>query len=156
MRAPLVRRLAAGAALLAVIAAGLAVHVLLPDTAGTDIAGDALYAVAAYSGLVMLFAWSPLPAGLVAAGWCTAVELFQLTGIPAAAGAAFAPATLVLGTVFDARDLVVYVAAVAAAAGVDAAVRAIPSRRTSRPPKRHRPVTGPDLPSPESGRTMEP
>jgi len=37
----------------------------------------------------------------------------------------------VLGTVFDARDLVVYVLAVLAAAGTDAALRAL-ARRTQR------------------------
>ncbi|MCU4673595.1 DUF2809 domain-containing protein [Microbacterium fluvii] len=107
------RRLAAAALLAATIAAGLVVHLALPDSAATDIAGDALYAVAVY--LAVVIAWvrqHPFVVGAIAAAWCVGIELFQLTGIPLAAGAAFAPAMLVLGTVFDARDLVVYVAVI--------------------------------------------
>ena len=37
-------------------------------------------------------------------------------------GAAFAPAMLVLGTVFDPRDLAVYVMTVAVACAIDAAI----------------------------------
>ena len=43
-------------------------------------------------------------------------------GPPLAWGAAFPPVLLVRGTVFDARDLVVYVCAVAAATAVDVLV----------------------------------
>jgi len=46
--------LVAAVALVGVIVAGLAVLVALPDTAATDIAADALYAVAAYVGVVLL------------------------------------------------------------------------------------------------------
>ena len=103
------RRLMAAAALAGVVGAGLAVHLLLADTAATDIAGDALYAAAVYLGIVIVTPrMPPLAVGAIAAAWCVAVELFQLTGIPLALGAAFAPWMLVLGTVFDARDLVVY------------------------------------------------
>lgn len=115
------RRLAAAGLLAAVIVTGLIVHGVLPDTAATDIAGDALYAAAAYLGLVVLAPRLPaLAAGGIAAAWCVGVELFQLTGIPLAWGAAFSPAMLVLGTVFDARDLIVYVVAIAGATAVDA------------------------------------
>ena len=103
------RRLMAAAALVGVSGAGLAVHVLLADTAATDIAGDALYAAAVYLAIIIVAPrMPPLAVGALAAAWCVAVELFQLTGIPLALGAAFAPSMLVLGTVFDARDLVVY------------------------------------------------
>ena len=100
--------------LLSAVVAGLAVHLLLPDTDTTDIAGDVLYAVAAW-GVVVLLAprWSALAVGAVAAAWCVAVELFQLTEIPESIGAVFPPAMLMLGTVFDSRDLWAYVLAIA-------------------------------------------
>lgn len=115
-----VRRLAASALLVLVILAGLGVHALLPDTDATDIAGDALYACAVYLFLVALAPrWSPFGVGTVAATWCIVIELFQLTGIPLALGAQFAPAMLVLGTVFDVRDLAVYLIAIVGVMTVD-------------------------------------
>ncbi len=103
------RRLAAALALAVVIAAGLLVHALLPDTAATDIAGDALYGTAVYVGVVLLVPrMASIGVGAIALGWCVAVELFQLTGVPMAVGGVFPPAMLLLGTVFDARDLLVY------------------------------------------------
>ncbi|BDV30348.1 DUF2809 domain-containing protein [Microbacterium terricola] len=127
------RRLTALALLLGVIAAGLLVHATLPDNAASDIAGDALYAVAAYLAVVLIAPWwSPLVAGAVAAAWCLAIELFQLTGIPLRLGEVFAPAMLVLGTVFDPRDLVIYLVAVGAASALDAVVRTrVASRRAA-------------------------
>jgi hypothetical protein len=74
----------------------------------------------------------PIAAALIAAALCVAIELFQLTGIPLRAGDLFPPAVLVLGTVFDARDLVVYPAAVGVACLIDAVVRTRLSRRRSR------------------------
>lgn len=123
------RRLVAAGALALAIAAGLGIHLLARPSAWTDAAGDALYAVAAYL-LVLVVAPRALPvaAAAVAAAWCLAVELLQLTGLPRAIGEAFPPARLVLGTGFDVRDLVVYVVAVALAAGVDVLVM----RRASR------------------------
>ncbi|GAA2071911.1 DUF2809 domain-containing protein [Microbacterium hatanonis] len=117
------RRMAAVIALAVVVAAGLVVHRLAPSSVATDVAGDALYAVAVYTGLVMLFASArPALLGALAVAWCVAVELFQLTGAPVALAAAFPPAALVLGTGFDARDLVVYPLAVVVAAAVDTTV----------------------------------
>ncbi len=116
------RRLAAAVLLVAVIGAGLAVHSLLPDTAASDIAGDALYTAAVYLAFVLVLTrLRPLAVGAVTAAWCVAVELFQLTGIPLALGAAFPPSMLVLGTVFDARDLLVYVIAAVVICGADVA-----------------------------------
>ncbi|MFC8683407.1 DUF2809 domain-containing protein [Microbacterium ureisolvens] len=124
------RRLIAGLLLLSIIAAGLVVHTTLPDTPASDIAGDALYAIAAYLAVVIIAPRAPaLAAGGIAAAWCMAVELFQLTGLPLEWGAVFSPVMLVLGTVFDPRDLVVYVATVAVATGVDAALTAGLRRR---------------------------
>ncbi|MDQ1083596.1 MULTISPECIES: DUF2809 domain-containing protein [Microbacterium] len=120
-----VRRPAAAAALVVVVAAGLAVARGLASSPVTDIAGDALYAVAAYTGLVLLLPRAPRFAlALAAAGWCVAVELLQLTGLPAALAERVPLVALLLGTGFDARDLVVYVFAVVAAAVLDRAVSA--------------------------------
>ena len=117
------RRLAAAAALVAVIAAGLTVHKALPESTATDVTGDALYAVAAYTGLVMLLPRAPrLALAGVAALWCVGVELLQLTGLPLALAERVPPVALLLGTGFDARDLVVYLCAVAVAVAIDVAV----------------------------------
>ncbi len=132
-RAPAARRRSAAAlALAAVIAAGLTVHGLGPDGAVTDITGDALYAVAAFAaGVLIAPRAATLPVAGLAAAWCVGVELLQLTAVPSALAAWFRPIALVLGTGFDARDLVVYVAAVVVAAVIDAAVR---SRRAAQTP----------------------
>ncbi len=127
---PRTRRIVAAALLVATVGAGLLVHVALPDTAATDIAGDALYAVAAYLAVVLIAPRLPvLAVGAIAAAWCAGVELFQLTGLPLAWGAQFAPVMLVLGTVFDARDLGVYVATIAFATACDLALRVLARSR---------------------------
>ena len=116
------RRLAALVALAAVIAAGLLVHKAMSGSTATDVAGDALYAVAAFTGLVLLFPRAPRFALAGAAAlWCVGVELLQLTGVPLAIAERVPPVTLLLGTGFDARDLVVYVCAAAVAGMTDAA-----------------------------------
>lgn len=118
------RRMPAAVLLAAVVAAGLAVHALLPDSAATDIAGDALYAAAAYLAVVLIAPSLPvLAVGGIAALWCVAVELFQLTGLPLEWGARFAPVMLLLGTVFDGRDIFVYVVTIAVLCVMDAFVR---------------------------------
>lgn len=117
------RRIAAAVVLAAFVALGLAVHAL-PDSTASDVAGDALYACAIYAGLVLVAAQArPILLAAIALTWCVGVELLQLTGIPLALGTAFPPLGLVLGSGFDARDLVVYAVAVAAAWGTDAAVQ---------------------------------
>ena len=132
MPRPTRRRLLAAVLLAATIAGGLAVHRWAPDTAASDIAGDALYALAAYSGLAMLLPRArPWGLALAAAAWCTTVELLQLTGLPERLGTAFPPAMLLLGTVFDARDLLVYLFSVALAVAVDSAVLTV-ARRSRR------------------------
>lgn len=118
-----VRRVGSLVALLTVVVAGLAVHVLLPDTVATHIAGDALYAVAVYAFVALIIPRRhPLLVGTIALAWCVGIEVFQLTGIPLAAGTAFPPAMLVLGTVFDPRDLVVYASAILVLTAADAAL----------------------------------
>ncbi len=104
------RRVVALAGVVLTVFAGLIVHTALPDTPATDIAGDALYTAAIYGGIVVVAPrWSPGLVGAIAIGWCVAVELFQLTGLPVRWGEAWAPLMLVFGTVFDARDLLIYV-----------------------------------------------
>lgn len=118
------RRVIAAVLLVLTIGAGLVVHAALPDSSATDIAGDALYAVAAYLAVLVVAPRLPaLAVGGIAVLWCVGVELFQLTGLPLAWGADFVPAMLLLGTVFDVRDLVVYIATIAVATALDAVIR---------------------------------
>jgi hypothetical protein len=133
---PRTRRRAAVVALAVVIAAGLAVHAL-PGSAATDVAGDALYAIAAYS-LVVAVApgLHPLVVGAFALVWCIAVELLQLSPVPLAVASVLPPARLVLGSGFDPRDLVVYGVAALFAGIADAAARRISPVGRSRPAAR--------------------
>ncbi|TQJ31552.1 DUF2809 domain-containing protein [Microbacterium sp. SLBN-146] len=127
------RWVAAVCALCVVIVAGLGTHLLLPDTAGSDVAGDALYAVAVYAFVVAVAPrLVPVWVGVISAAWCVAVEVFQLTGIPVALSSSFGPVVLVLGTVFDSRDVVIYVSAIVVAAGVDAVTGLMLASRRSR------------------------
>ncbi|MFH8252524.1 DUF2809 domain-containing protein [Microbacterium sp. B2969] len=117
------RRLWASGLLALTLGAGLVVHLLLPDSQITDIAGDALYTVAVYLAVVIVAPrLAPLVVAAIALVWCLGVELFQLTGLPGEWAAAFPPIVLVFGTVFDARDLFVYAVTVALALGIDAVV----------------------------------
>ncbi len=113
-------------ALVGVVALGLAVS-RVPAGA---FAGDALYAA-----MAVLLARLLLPArswrwhtGL-GLGWCWAVELAQLTGVPAAVGDAVPVARLVLGTTFVPADLLAY----AVGALGCAAVIVLASRGSSAP-----------------------
>ena len=128
------RRVIALVLLAGVIVAGLAVHALLPDTAVTDIAGDSLYAGAAYLAVVIVAPrLAPLTVGAFAAAWCILIELFQLTGIPMQLGAIFPPTMLVFGTVFDGRDLLVYVVTIVVLVGADAVVAVMRGRSAPEP-----------------------
>ena len=115
------RRVAAAIVLVLVLLAGLLVHGVLPESAFADISGDMLYVGAVYLGLVVIVPrLRPWAAGGISLLWSVGVELLQLTGIPQQLGAAFPPATLVLGSTFDARDLYVYAAAAVLIATLDA------------------------------------
>ena len=106
------------------VAAGLAVHFIGRETqppAWRDVLGDALWAA-------MMFWWigvavpraRPAVRATVALGVCVAVELGQLIhspGLDALRRTTFG--RLVLGSGFDARDLVAYAAGVVAAAFLD-------------------------------------
>lgn len=112
---PIRRRLAAAAAVPAVIGAGLGLRAV----ATGDVAkygGDALYTLLMLV-LVVLAAprVTPARAAGVALAVSWGVELLQLTGLPSELARHSAVARLVLGTTFNAPDLLWY--AVGAAAG---------------------------------------
>lgn len=79
------------------------------DLTVADKLGDLLYAALATFGVWLLAPRAPaVVLGGVAAAWCLAVELLQLTGLPAAAAEVTPLARLVLGRGFDAFDLPAY------------------------------------------------
>lgn len=115
------------------MAAGLSVRTVL----GGDLAkyaGDALYALLIFW-LVLVVA--PRTRGWVAAavalGFSVAVELFQLTGVPAELGAHSTLARLVLGTTFNAPDLPFYAVGAALGWALYLAVRSTGTARRRRP-----------------------
>jgi len=120
------RRPALAVAALATVATGLAVRSAgsagLPQSVSGP-AGDALYAVLVYV-LVGALAVRVRPWALAAVAWAlsAAVELAQLTGVPAAVVALWDPARWVLGTTFHAPDLASYAVGAVLAALVDTAV----------------------------------
>ncbi|MEU8519228.1 DUF2809 domain-containing protein [Streptomyces sp. NBC_01216] len=116
-------RVAAGTAALLTVAAGLGIR-----SAATGVvakyAGDALYTVLVMTLVVLITPRvRPAVAASLALAFSVAVELFQLTGVPAAASARSALARLVLGTSFNAPDLLWYAIGAAAGWAVHRAVR---------------------------------
>lgn len=129
--APRARAVAAGVAVLTVVA-GLGVRTVT-DGAVAKYAGDALYTVLICA-LVALCAPRARPLAVAGAGlgisW--AVELLQLTGVPAELSRHSAVARLVLGSTFNAPDLLWYVVGAAAAwAARTAATSRAPGPRTA-------------------------
>ncbi|MEV0575556.1 DUF2809 domain-containing protein [Streptomyces sp. NPDC050392] len=122
---------AAGAAVVTVVA-GLGVRAVA-DGAAAKYAGDALYTVLVCA-LVALCAPRTRPLAVAGAGlgisW--AVEFLQLTGVPAELSRHSAVARLVLGSTFNAPDLLWYGVGAAAAWGVHtAAASRAPGPRAS-------------------------
>ncbi|GIG37657.1 ribosomal maturation YjgA family protein [Cellulomonas pakistanensis] len=122
---------------LATAVAGAVVVVLGLATArlgsgGTaDALGDALYAALVLL-LVALAAprWPRAVRAGVAVALCWAVELLQLTGVPAAASSAWPPLRYLLGTTFVATDLLWYaVGVLVASCGTALASRVDAGRR---------------------------
>lgn len=102
-----------------VIAAGLLTH-LVGSGPIADRAGDALYAVMVYLVIAIAFPRaSVVIVGVAALAICTAIEVFQLTGLPALWAQSFWPVRLVLGAGFDPGDLIAYAMGAAAAAAAD-------------------------------------
>lgn len=136
--------------ILAVLAAvtvtiGLVVHRGVSGTFG-DIAGDALHAVLIYLLVALIAPRTRRPVvAVIAFAVCSGIELLQLTALPREWAAVFPPIRLVLGSGFDARDIVVYAAAVAAASVIDIAVTrrlvgTASGNAAGRPPEGERPV----------------
>ncbi|MFJ8186264.1 DUF2809 domain-containing protein [Streptomyces sp. NPDC096105] len=119
-------RLLAAAAALLTVGAGLGLRAV----ATGDVAkygGDALYTLLVLALVVLLAPRStPVRAAGVALAVSWAVELLQLTGLPAALSARSTAARLVLGSTFNAPDLFWY--AVGACAGW-LVLRAVARRR---------------------------
>jgi hypothetical protein len=115
------RRLIALAAVAVILAVAFGIRLLagasVLDSSGVlaQYSGTALYAAMIYAGVFVL---APKVRPVVAAGlaiaFCWAVELFQLTGIPAALSSRSVLARLALGVAFDPSDLLWYVVGVAA------------------------------------------
>ncbi|MFF3437223.1 DUF2809 domain-containing protein [Streptosporangium sp. NPDC002721] len=103
-------RLLALLAALATVAAGLTVRAVTGGWFG-KYAGDALYTVLVYALVVLVWPRvTPVRAALCALAFSWAVELAQLTPVPAALSEASVVARLVLGSTFGAADLVAYAA----------------------------------------------
>lgn len=118
------RRFLLAFAAFCVLAAGLAVHALAPDGFVSDASGDALYAVLIYLFVAFVVPrWPVWASGAAALAWCTAIEFFQLTGLPEQWGATFRLLTLVFGTVFSWWDIVMYAAGIVLAVVVDSVIR---------------------------------
>lgn len=132
---PAPRRWPLAVAVPVVVAAGLAVRGL-PGVAG-DAAGGVLYAVLVTLLVALLVPRGrPVVVGAVALGLCVAVELAQLTGLPARAVDAVPPLRYVLGTTFHAPDLVAY--AVGSGVAVAGLARARTVRKAQTAPDRGR------------------
>jgi hypothetical protein len=125
------RRAVAGAALAAVVVAGLAVATRLPDPAG-DVGGDVLYAAAAYALVALVLPrLRPVVVAGLALGWCWAVEALQATGLAAAVNDEVPPAAWLLGSTFAVRDLVCYAVGVALALAADAGAHRLVAARAA-------------------------
>ncbi|MBO1740813.1 DUF2809 domain-containing protein [Leifsonia sp. TF02-11] len=110
-------------AAVATIATGLAVHGLAGGWAGGFVA-DALYAVLMVVLVAIVAPRAPSVAvGAIGLAVCVAVELFQLTGVPARLSATVPGAELVLGSTFQATDLLAYAVGAAVATLADVLVR---------------------------------
>lgn len=120
----------------ACIALGLTVR-LIGDGAWSGPAGDALYAVLIYLLLATLLPRAPrLRVGVSAFLVCAAIELLQLTIIPAAISEVLPAARWVLGTTFVGTDLILYGLGCAVAIAVDVAISSAISsaaRKRARP-----------------------
>ncbi|MGA5044491.1 DUF2809 domain-containing protein [Streptomyces arboris] len=128
------RVVAAGAAVVTV-AAGLGVRAA-GDGAFAKYAGSALYTVLLCA-LVALCAPRARPVAVagtaLALSW--AVELLQLTGVPAELSAHSTAARLVLGSTFNVPDLFWYAVGAAAAWGVHAGARRLATPCSSAAPR---------------------
>ncbi len=109
------RRIRLALAAVVVVVTGLLLH-----RAGAGFAADALYTVLIYLlvALIVPRARVTVPA-VTAFGFSAAVELWQLTGVPARLADAVPVSALVLGTGFQWPDLVAYAVGAGVAAAAD-------------------------------------
>ena len=110
-----------------VVAIGLALRFGVAGPVG-DLTGGVLYALLVF--LVVAFIarrWRAPLVGIIALGICTAVELLQLTGLPARLAEQVPPAALVLGTGFAGADLVAYLAGAALGVALDRVLQTLRS-----------------------------
>jgi hypothetical protein len=115
-------------ALAVTVVAGLGVrHVT--GGAFAKYAGDALYATAVYWCAVLVRPSLRMPvAAIVAVVICWAIELFQLTPVPAKLSAGSTLARLALGSTFGGWDMVAYPVGVIVAVAVHALLQRLLSR----------------------------
>jgi hypothetical protein len=141
-------RLVACAAALSTLAAGLGTRAVTTGEVA-KYAGDALYTVLVHVLLILVAPRvAPSVAAVTALGFSCAAELFQLTGIPAALAVHSLAARLVLGSTFNAPDLLWYAVGAALSALVQTAVVRRPEGGDRR--NRFRPRRGPvHVPPPE-------
>ncbi len=112
---PVRSRLPGAAAAILTVAVGLAVHTY-GDGRLAGYVGDALYTVMVYALVVVVRpSIGPAVAACWALGISWAVEFLQLTDIPAQLSAAVPAMRLVVGTTYNALDLVAYVVGAALA-----------------------------------------
>lgn len=125
-------RLLAALAAVVTVAAGLTVRAVTGGWFG-KYAGDALYTVLVYALVVLVWPRiTPVRAAISALAFSWAVELAQLTPVPAALSEVSVVARLVLGSTFGAADLVAYPAGALLAASVHALARRRSRRRRER------------------------
>jgi hypothetical protein len=110
-------------ALAVTVAAGLGVRHVTGGAFG-KYAGDALYATAVYWCVVLIKPTMRL-APIVAVLICWAIELFQLTPIPARLSSHSTLSRLVLGSTFGGWDMVAYPVGVLVAVAVHSLVRKV-------------------------------
>ncbi|MEU4406096.1 DUF2809 domain-containing protein [Streptosporangium sp. NPDC023963] len=123
-------RLLAALAALVTVAAGLTVRAVTGGWFG-KYAGDALYTVLVYALVVLVWPRvTPVRAAIGALAFSWAVELAQLTPVPAALSEASVVARLVLGSTFGAADLVAYAAGAVLAAYATRSAHTLAGRRS--------------------------
>lgn len=110
-----------------VVSAGLLVRAV-PGAPG-DAGGGILYAILLFVLVAVLIPAAPaVRVGAISFAVCVAVELLQLTGLPAIAAELVPPVRYVLGSTFAASDLVAYLGGTAITVIVDRRT----TRRTAR------------------------
>lgn len=109
-------------------------RVLESADAVAQFSGTALYASTVYAGTFVLRPrTAPLTAGATAIGFCWLVEVFQITGVPAALSAHSVLARLALGVRFDPVDLAWYPVGVLPLVAAHYLLRRSSTRAAARP-----------------------